>query len=157
MIAQAEKEDRNEWGLPLQPIEVTAHERSHQTTKVDVDQSRGKNELLPWFVMLAIVAAAGMGLAVGSLSRITDLNTRLSDQQRTYEARIADLQRADEGRITDLRDKYAETKQQADLLTYYVMEFDGKMMQRKVITPAESFSGQQLQRARAQQKQEQRK
>jgi hypothetical protein len=77
-----------------------------------------------------------------------------SAQQRVYEARIADVQRAGNDRYNELHDKYVETKQQADLLTYYVMEFDGKMMQRKIITPEESFSGRQLQRAKAQQQKE---
>lgn len=46
MNAEVEDDLRNEWGLPLQPISVTAHEKASQTTRVDIDQSTNKS--LPW-------------------------------------------------------------------------------------------------------------
>lgn len=77
----AEADTRNEWGLP--PVEVTAHERSNQTTVVD----QSVNKTLPWVVLVAIVACslggAALGLSIGArdtaveAKRIADRETRL--------------------------------------------------------------------------------
>lgn len=117
-----EAETRNEWGLP--PVEVTAHERSNQTTQVD--QSVRKNDALPWVFVAGVIGACALGMAIANQGRINDLSS-------FYQQRMA------------------ATQQQADLLTYYVMELDGKLMQRELIKPEESFSAQQLQRSKAKQ------
>lgn len=61
----AEADERNDWGFPA-PIEVTAHERSNQTTKVE----QHINKPMPWIVLVAIVACSlsgiGLGLAIGA-------------------------------------------------------------------------------------------
>lgn len=124
----AEADDRNAWGFP--PIEVTAQERANQTTQVD--QSVRKNDALPWVFVAGVIGACALGMGIANQGRIDDLST-------FYQQRMA------------------ATQQQADLLTYYVMELDGKLMQRQLIKPEESFSGQQLQRSKAKSEQEKRK
>jgi hypothetical protein len=116
----AESEDRNAWGFP--PIEVTAQERANQTTQVD--QSVRKNDALPWVFVAGVIGACALGMGIANQGRIDDLST-------FYQQRMS------------------ATQQQADLLTYYVMELDGKLMQRQLIKPEESFAGQRRQRAQS--------
>jgi hypothetical protein len=117
-------EQRNAWGFP--PVEVTAHERSSQTSRVDVDNSNRKNDALPWVFVAGIMGAIALGGWIASLDRISDVN-----------------------------DRAARSEERADLLQYYVMELDGKLMQRQLIKPEESFSGQMRQREQAKQQAEQ--
>lgn len=123
-----DEDERNDWGFP--PVEVTAHEHAVQTARVAVDNSSRKNDALPWVLVAGVIGAMALGMAVATMGRVDDISS-------FYEQRLGAVQ------------------QQADLLTYYVMELDGKLMQRQLIKPEESFSGQQLQRSKAQQKPEQ--
>lgn len=60
----AEPDDRNDYGFP--PVEVTAHERANQTTKVE----QHINKPMPWIVLVAIVSCSlggvGLGLGIGA-------------------------------------------------------------------------------------------
>lgn len=100
----------------------------------DVDNSKNKNLLLPWFVLLALVAAYGAGVS-------TALMLEMVGNRADLTAMKAEIERELDGKISPLQ-------QSNDMLVYYVMELDGKLMHRRSIRPEESWSAQQLQRAK---------
>jgi len=124
----SEFEKRNEAGMPVVEMEVPDNRGNvHQ----QVDQSVNKS--MPWIVLAVLVGALGAGLAIANMPRQSDMSARLSDQQAQFNARIEDLVRANNAKEQEVR-----------MLEYYVMEVDGKLMQRNIIRPNESWSGRKL-------------
>lgn len=94
MNAEVEDDPRNDWGLPT-PIEVTAHERSNQTTKVDVDNSNRKNDALPWVAIswfLSGGAIIGLILMALLMPEVIDgrVAAGISDARAGMEERLAE-------------------------------------------------------------------
>jgi hypothetical protein len=71
----AEADERNDWGFP--PIEVTAHERSNQTTNVD----QSVNKALPWVAFSWFLSGGAIvGLILVALLVPQLIDSRVSAQ-----------------------------------------------------------------------------
>ncbi len=118
-------EVRDQFGMP--PLaKIVAAERAAVTSKIDQKVDNSVNKSLPWIFVTGVLATIALGGWIASLDRISDINERA-----------------------------ARAEERADLLQYYVMELDGKLMQWNIIKPQESFAGQA--RAREESKQQQSK
>jgi hypothetical protein len=96
------------------------------------------NKPLPWIFISISFGALGLGMAVASIPRLSDMSDRMVQTQNAELARMADV-----------IERAARAEERADLLQYYVMENDGKLVQRGLLKPEETFSGQVIARERA--------
>lgn len=84
--AATQPDKRNRWGFP-RGLRNTLRNLIRTRGHVTADQSIGKNDALPWVVLVAIVACSmsgiGLGLSIGArdtaneAKRIADRETRL--------------------------------------------------------------------------------
>lgn len=124
-------DNRSDWGMPKDLIRA---ENNRGNIHQDVDNSKNKNLLMPWFVLLALVAAYSAGVSTSLM--LESIGNRADQTATKLETKQV------------ITEKVEPLQQSNDMLIYYVMELDGKLMQRKLIKPEESWAAQQLQRAK---------
>lgn len=99
------------------------------------------NEALPWFVILALVAATAFGgmvvLVIQASADKASLQTQLQNQREDFAKEIAALDESN------------------SLLIYYVMEEDAKLIARQFLKPEETWAAQALAREKAKRKSQQ--
>lgn len=116
----------------------------HQHT----DNSKRRNDLLPWFVIIALVASFGAGGVVtaaikdsNSHAEVLALRAELVTVRSDFDAKLRDQE-------AKFRDKISPLQQSNDLFIYYLMENDAKLIAHKVIKAEDSWAAQQIQRAK---------
>jgi hypothetical protein len=99
-----------------------------------VDNRRTHNEALPWVVLASLLGAGGLAMAVSESQRIGEVNERVEQRMRDTDA------------------KASRAEERADLLQYYVIEYDAKLIDARILKPEDSLSAKMRKAAESKQK-----